>query len=199
MICPKCGNHVYNTITETKSKGGSSGFIDACCGFFLLGPIGLLCGACGHSNPKVKSKSYWICNNCGYKFTANKTNAYRYGEKNEDDVKTISYANNRTNSLKSNDSDTWKCTCGNINPIYLTTCSCGTKKEDIKSDWDKQLSKTPRNKIGSSTTNRVWTTDWLCYCGRENPNSVSKCICGLSKEEAIKKINEIKNNSEKHE
>ena len=71
IFCPKC--HSYDldetSETETKVSGGGYGFGSGCCGWILLGPIGLLCGFCGRG---VKSSSttreLWKCNSCGHKF-----------------------------------------------------------------------------------------------------------------------------------
>lgn len=63
MNCPKCGSTNCNFISSTHTKRGS--FCDACCGFALLGPIGILCGFCDSGS---STKEYWVCNNCGSKF-----------------------------------------------------------------------------------------------------------------------------------
>ena len=63
MKCPKCGNENCQITTETSSSG------KGCCGALLLGPIGILCGACGKGKT-IQSTSYWVCPNCGKKFKA---------------------------------------------------------------------------------------------------------------------------------
>lgn len=40
-----------------------------CCGWYIFGPIGLLCGSCG-GGKKVINNNYWVCNNCGRKWKA---------------------------------------------------------------------------------------------------------------------------------
>lgn len=65
--CPKCGYANCQIITETTSSGTDFSASQGCCGALLLGPIGILCGACT-GGKKIKSKSYWICPNCGKKF-----------------------------------------------------------------------------------------------------------------------------------
>lgn len=77
MRCPKCGStncqvFVTNNVKiHSSTKGLSAG--KACCGTLLLGPIGLLCGACGAGKSNTWSEEeqqeYWICQNCGSKFT----------------------------------------------------------------------------------------------------------------------------------
>lgn len=71
MSCPKCNSQDVYPIseTETKIKGGGYGIGKGICGWLILGPIGLLCGACG-SKPKFDSKTriFWICKNCKNKF-----------------------------------------------------------------------------------------------------------------------------------
>ncbi len=77
MRCPKCGStdcqvFVTNNVkmhSSTKGFGGGK----ACCGFMMLGPLGVLCGMCGAGKSKTWSeeeqKEFWICQNCGSKFT----------------------------------------------------------------------------------------------------------------------------------
>ena len=77
MRCPKCGStncqvFVTNNVKiHSSTKGFGAG--KACCGTLLLGPIGLLCGACGAGKSNTWSEEeqqeYWICQNCGSKFT----------------------------------------------------------------------------------------------------------------------------------
>ena len=50
--CPKCGS----TSIHADKKGYSAG--KACCGAFLLGPLGAICGASG------KNKIRITCLNC---------------------------------------------------------------------------------------------------------------------------------------
>lgn len=64
MKCPNCGSERIQFGTNTSGTGYSAG--DACCGFIFLGPLGLLCGACGSD---IKTKEFWICQDCGHKFT----------------------------------------------------------------------------------------------------------------------------------
>ena len=71
MSCPKCNSKDIYPIseTETKVKGGGYGIGKGICGWIILGPIGLLCGAFG-SKPKLDSKTrtFWVCKNCSNKF-----------------------------------------------------------------------------------------------------------------------------------
>ncbi len=77
MRCPKCGStdcqvFVTNNVKiHSSTKGFGSG--KACCGLMMLGPVGVLCGMCGAGKSKTWSeeeqKEYWICQNCGSKFT----------------------------------------------------------------------------------------------------------------------------------
>lgn len=69
MQCPNCGGRNCTLMTETTTKKDGYSAADGCCGFVLLGPIGLLCGACG-SGEETKTKTYWVCQNCGKKFNA---------------------------------------------------------------------------------------------------------------------------------
>ncbi len=64
MRCPNCGSeHVQYA---TKTSGGGFSFLDSCCGYIMLGPLGLLCGACGSG---TSTKEFWICHDCGHKFS----------------------------------------------------------------------------------------------------------------------------------
>lgn len=64
MKCPKCGSE--NIQFATRTSGSLFSASDSCCGFLLLGPLGLLCGLCGSD---VSTDEFWICRNCGKKFT----------------------------------------------------------------------------------------------------------------------------------
>lgn len=67
MRCPKCGNEQCQIITETHTSGKDFSVSQGCCGAILLGPIGILCGACGKGK-QIKNVSYWVCSQCGNKF-----------------------------------------------------------------------------------------------------------------------------------
>ncbi len=69
MECPKCGSTNLQVITETSTKGKDFSAGKGCLGTIILGPIGLLCGACGKGK-QVKTKNYWVCSECGHKFKA---------------------------------------------------------------------------------------------------------------------------------
>lgn len=69
MQCPNCGGRNCTLMTETTTKKDGYSMSDGCCGFVLFGPIGLLCGACG-AGEETKSKTYWVCQNCGNKFNS---------------------------------------------------------------------------------------------------------------------------------
>lgn len=69
MVCPRCGNRNLQIINETTTTGKDFSASKGCCGYILLGPIGVLCGLCGEGK-QIKSRNYWICNNCGNKFRA---------------------------------------------------------------------------------------------------------------------------------
>ncbi len=67
MICPRCQSE--NVQYSTKTTGSNYGKSEGCCGFLLMGPFGLLCGLCGND---VETKEFWICHNCGHKFSHEK-------------------------------------------------------------------------------------------------------------------------------
>lgn len=64
MKCPKCGSERIQFGTNT--SGGGFSFSDACCGSIILGPLGVLCGACGSG---TETEEFWICQDCGHKFS----------------------------------------------------------------------------------------------------------------------------------
>ena len=67
VTCPRCGGRDCQPINEQYTSGGGYDAGNGCCGYLLLGPIGLLCGACG-SETKTTNVLYWVCKNCGHKF-----------------------------------------------------------------------------------------------------------------------------------
>lgn len=66
MKCPKCGSEHVQFVTSTETTGFSGS--NSCCGFLLMGPIGLLCGLCGSGYSTTSE--YWVCHECGTKFQA---------------------------------------------------------------------------------------------------------------------------------
>ena len=64
MNCPNCGSSNCFPMTETKSTDFDN--VNACCGFLLWGPIGILCGLCGSG--ETTTKQYWKCGDCGRNF-----------------------------------------------------------------------------------------------------------------------------------
>lgn len=75
LCCPNCRSrdlipitdNTQNVDVEHQGYSASKG----CCGWFLLGPFGLLCGMCGQKDTTTvtnTSRSYWVCRNCGNKF-----------------------------------------------------------------------------------------------------------------------------------
>lgn len=64
MKCPNCGSE--NIQFGTSTNGGGFSLSNSCCGYLALGPLGLLCGACGSG---TSTEEFWICQGCGHKFT----------------------------------------------------------------------------------------------------------------------------------
>ncbi|MGN1158137.1 MAG: hypothetical protein ACI4TK_18355 [Agathobacter sp.] len=78
MKCPKCGSeHVQ---FSTKTSGGGFSVFDSCCGYIIMGPLGLLCGACGSG---TTTEEFWICHECGHKFSTESGREYLQKEANE--------------------------------------------------------------------------------------------------------------------
>ena len=67
LICPKCGSENVQLATEHKLHGKGFSGSKGCCGYIILGPLGILCGACG-SGQKLDEKRFWVCNSCGNEF-----------------------------------------------------------------------------------------------------------------------------------
>lgn len=71
-VCPFCHSEDCRPVNKTnvKSHGGGFGFFNALIGFILMGPAGLLCGACGHTSvhTTVSNETWWVCPSCGKEF-----------------------------------------------------------------------------------------------------------------------------------
>jgi len=63
--CPNCGSTNMTPFNTANTSSGFS-FFSACCGFILLGPLGVLCGL----NDKIKTvnQTHWMCQVCGSQF-----------------------------------------------------------------------------------------------------------------------------------
>jgi len=64
MACPRCGSHNVQVIADTNTKGYD--FCPGFLGWWLLGPIGLLCGMCGMG--ETNTYIIRVCRDCGAKF-----------------------------------------------------------------------------------------------------------------------------------
>lgn len=67
MKCPRCGNENCSVINETTTTGKDFSAGKGCLGALLLGPLGVLCGACGKGK-QTTNQNYWVCNQCGHKW-----------------------------------------------------------------------------------------------------------------------------------
>ena len=67
LRCPRCGSHDIMPVSEVSTKGKDFNAGDACCGYMLCGPLGLLCGATGKGK-QTTTTTYWMCKGCGNKF-----------------------------------------------------------------------------------------------------------------------------------
>lgn len=77
MKCPKCGSENVQYATKTSGGGFSAG--DSCLGYLLLGPLGLLCGACGSG---TTTEEFWVCRDCGNRFSVREGKKQVQKEKN---------------------------------------------------------------------------------------------------------------------
>lgn len=69
MICPNCGSNNSQIINQVTTKGTDFSASKGCCGAVLLGPIGILCGACGQGR-KTYNNQFWVCADCGRRWRA---------------------------------------------------------------------------------------------------------------------------------
>lgn len=65
--CPSCGSSELTTISENYTTGKDFNSSNACCGYLLCGPIGLLLGA-DKKGKQLQTDNYWVCKKCGNKF-----------------------------------------------------------------------------------------------------------------------------------
>ena len=72
MYCPHCGNEECSLISETHTSGKDFSFGKGCLGALILGPLGILCGACG-SGKTTSTNTYWVCHSCGHKWRVGST------------------------------------------------------------------------------------------------------------------------------
>lgn len=62
VVCPKCGSENIHFVTVQEGSGFDRG--NACCGYLLCGPLGLLCGVKDDKQIKTVRK----CMKCGQEF-----------------------------------------------------------------------------------------------------------------------------------
>lgn len=77
LQCPKCGADGCIPQYKQHVSGGGYGCLSGCLGWLLLGPLGLLCGACGNSVQST-NELVWICPKCGNEFKKPPTKEERY-------------------------------------------------------------------------------------------------------------------------
>lgn len=65
--CPRCGAAGCTPQYKQNVSGGGYGCCSGGLGALVLGPLGLLCGACGRST-KTTNTLVWICPKCGHEF-----------------------------------------------------------------------------------------------------------------------------------
>lgn len=114
--CPKCGSDSITLVSNTEKRGFKSS--DACCGYMILGPLGLLCGSIGSN--KTSTSEYWVCGSCGNHFQSNSGNAAKEKIKHQ-------------GMLLSNVPDS---TIDNVDTLYLQSSS---ELEKIKAHYKAAL------------------------------------------------------------
>ena len=62
VTCPQCGSDDIHFVTIQSSQNFDKG--DACCGYLLCGPLGLLCGVKDETETKTVRK----CMSCNHEF-----------------------------------------------------------------------------------------------------------------------------------
>ena len=65
--CPRCGSYDIMPVSDVSTKGKDFDAGNACCGYLLCGPLGLLFGATGKGK-QITTTTYWMCKGCGNKF-----------------------------------------------------------------------------------------------------------------------------------
>lgn len=71
FCCPDCGNLDLQVTTETETSTSGKNFsaTQGCLGYCLMGPLGILCGACGQKKrTHSKNTTFFVCSKCGRKF-----------------------------------------------------------------------------------------------------------------------------------
>ena len=69
IYCHRCGSHDIMPVSEVSTSGKDFDTGNACCGYLLCGPLGLLCGTTGKGK-QTTTTTYWMCRGCGNKFQA---------------------------------------------------------------------------------------------------------------------------------
>ena len=67
LKCPYCGSSELTTVSENYTTGKDFNASNACCGYLLCGPIGLLFGA-DKKGKQQHTNNFWVCKKCGNKF-----------------------------------------------------------------------------------------------------------------------------------
>lgn len=65
--CPSCGSTDLTTVSDTHTTGKDFNSSNACCGYLLCGPLGLLFGV-DKKGKQQHTDNFWVCKNCGNKF-----------------------------------------------------------------------------------------------------------------------------------
>ena len=122
------------------------------------------CSGCGNM---VSSDP---CPHCGKRFDTAWT-CHQCGETNSSIlIHCVSCGTPRKSNSKKPNTGDWLCpTCKRMNPRYVTTCLCGTPKENGKS-------------YSPDRNEPVTEDEWVCpACGKVNANYVGTCGCGQPK------------------
>ncbi len=139
MKCPHCDSEDIQFATNT--HGGGFSFFDSCCGFILMGPLGLLCGACGSG---VSTKEFWICKNCGHKFSNKEAQrnkeAYELNEKNAE-TRYYTYKSEINSALKN---------YGNIENLMQHKKESAERYLNAKKNYEENYESFLNNKIISN-------------------------------------------------
>lgn len=67
LKCPKCGSSNLSIVSEVSTSGKDFNTANACCGYLLCGPLGLLLGTAGKGKQQ-HTDTFWVCKKCGNKF-----------------------------------------------------------------------------------------------------------------------------------
>lgn len=137
MKCPKCGSEKIQFGSST--SGGGFSFSNSCCGYIMLGPLGLLCGACGSG---TTTEEFWICQECGNKFSNRESKKQQAKEEATQKQKEINEAEAHQNYLECKQMKAEAVEkYGSIQEIYRNYYDAESKKKEAEKAYETEFEK----------------------------------------------------------